>query len=364
MFFSIRSLPSILFFFFLPFFALAVAAHGALSVTLAWAPNPEPDIAGYRLYYGTISHSYPLYVETSATTATVSNLMEGATFFFAVTAYNNAGLESAFSSEVSYLVPGQIASFLVNVSTRAFVQTGDSAMIGGFIITGDAPKKVALRAIGPSLANAGVSQTLSDPTLDLVDSTGSVIASNDDWRTESVNLKALGLAPTDDRESALVTTLPAGAYSAIVRGKGDAVGVSLVEVYDLDYNTGRIANISTRARVETGGNVMIGGFILAGTDPSSVIVRAIGPSLALAGVSDPLLDPALDLYDANGTLISTNDNWRSTQESQIIATTVPPTDDREAAIVATLPPGAYSAIVRGANDTSGVALFEVYALGL
>ena len=235
-------------------------------------------------------------------------------------------------------------------------------MIGGFILTADAPKKVALRAIGPSLASAGVSQVLADPTLDLLDSSGTVIASNDDWQTGGVDLVALGLAPTDDREWTLVATLPAGAYNAVVRGKDDAVGVALVELYDLDMDNGGVANISTRARVETGEDVLIGGFILVGTDPSQVIVRAIGPSLASAGVPDPLLDPVLELHDADGSLIFTNDNWRSDQESQIIDSTLPPTDDREAAIVATLPPGAYSAIIHGANDSTGVALFEVYAL--
>ena len=219
-----------------------------------------------------------------------------------------------------------------------------------------------MRAIGPSLSNAGVGQVLPDPTLDLLDSSGAVIASNDDWRTGGVDLAGLGLAPTDDRESALIATLPAGAYSAVVRGKDDAVGVALVELYDLDLNNGGIANISTRAQVEMGEDVLIGGFILVGTDPSQVIVRAIGPSLASAGVLDPLLDPVLELHDADGSLIFMNDNWRSDQESQVIDSTLPPADDREAAIVATLPPGAYSAIVMGVNGSSGVALFEVYAL--
>ena len=337
-------------------------AEGAQSVTLAWDSNPESDITGYRLYYGTTSGSYRRYVATSTTTATAANLIEGTTYYFAVTAINAAGLESAFSTEVSYLVPGQIASFLVNVSTRALVQTGELVLIGGFILTTDAPKKIAVRAIGPSLADVGVSQPLQDPMLDVVDSSGTVIASNDDWRTGGEDLIPLGLAPPDDRESALITTLSAGAYSAIVGGKADTVGVALVEVYDLDMNNGRVVNISARARVETGDNVMVGGFILAGTNPSSVIARALGPSLAVSGVSDPLLDPLLELYDANGSLIFMNNNWRSDQESEIIATTVPPTDDREAAIVVTLPAGAYSGIVRGANGSSGVALFEVYAL--
>lgn len=235
-------------------------------------------------------------------------------------------------------------------------------MIGGFILTTDSPKKVALRAVGPSLSSAGVSQVLADPALELLDSSGSVIASNDDWRSGGADLVALGLAPTDDRESALVATLPSGAYSVVVRGKDETVGVGLVELYDLDLNGGGVANISTRAQVEAGEDVLIGGFILAGMGPSQVIVRAIGPSLSAAGVPDPLVDPELALHDANGSLIFTNDNWRSDQESQIIDSTLPPADDREAAIVAILPPGAYSAIVRGANGSSGVALFEVYAL--
>jgi Fibronectin type III domain len=359
---SVRSLPSILLVFLLLLVAFAAGAKGAESVTLAWDSNPEPDIAGYRLYSGKTSHSYRQYVDTSTTQATVSNLVEGTTYFFAVTAFDTAGLESAFSNEISYSVPGEILSFLGNVSSRTLVQTGDFAMIGGFILLADSPKEVVLRAIGPSLSNAGVSQVLADPTLDLLDSSGTVVASNDDWRTGGLDLVALGLAPTDDRESALIATLPGGAYSAIVRGKDDAVGVALVELYDLDMNNGRIANISTRARVETGEDVLIGGFILTGTDPAQVIVRAIGPSLASAGVMDPLLDPVLELHDADGSLIFTNDNWRSDQESQIIDTTLPPADDREAAIVVTLPPGAYSAIVRGVNDSAGVALFEVYAL--
>jgi hypothetical protein len=234
-------------------------------------------------------------------------------------------------------------------------------MIGGFIIDGVVGKKVALRAIGPSLTAAGVIGALADPFLQLVDSTGTVLASNDSWNVPGQEIESYGLAPTDPREAALVATLVPGGYSAIVSGKG-ASGVGLFELYDLDADKGRVANISTRSRVETGDNVMIGGFILTGTTPNQVIVRAIGPSLLARGVSDALLDPTLELYDSNGNLLGFNDNWRTTQESEIIATTVAPTDEREAAIVATLPPGAYSSVVHGANDTTGVALVEVYAL--
>jgi hypothetical protein len=349
-------------FLLLPILGFAAAANGASSVTLAWNANSEPDLAGYRLYVGRASHAYHQFVESSSTTATVSNLIEGTTYFFAVTAYNTAGAESGFSAEVSYAVPGEVTAFLANVSSRAFVQTGDLAMIGGFIVSGNTAKKVALRALGPSLADAGVSPVLLDPNLEVVDSSGVVIGSNDDWRNGGGDLVAYGLDPVDDREAGLITTLPGGAYTVIVRGKDATVGVGLVEIFDLDPGSGRVANISTRARVEVGDGALIGGFILGGTVPSQVIVRANGPSLAAAGISDPLLDPTLELYDINGSLIFTNDNWRSDQESQIIATALPPSDDREAAIVATLSPGAYSAVVRGVNDTTGVALFEVYDL--
>ena len=188
------------------------------------------------------------------------------------------------------------------------------------------------------------------------------MASNDDWNFPGEEVSALGLAPSDPREAALVATLSPGPYSAIVSGNGSTTGVALFELYDLDPATSRIANISTRARVEAGDKVMIAGFILSSTAPTALIVRALGPSLAPQGVTDALLDPALEIYDGNGTLLSSNDNWRTDQEAEIIATTVPPTDDREAAIVATLPPGAYSAVIQGANGASGVALFEVYAL--
>ena len=223
-------------------------------------------------------------------------------------------------------------------------------------------KKVALRAIGPSLGAAGVADALADPFLQLLDSNGSIVASNDDWNFPGEEVSALGLAPSDPREAALVATLSPGAYTAIVSGNGSTTGVALFELYDLAPATSRIANISTRGRVESGDKVMIGGFILGSTTPTEMIVRAIGPSLVPSGVMDALLDPTLEIYDSNGTLLSSNDNWRTDQEAEIIASTVPPTDDREAAIVATLPPGAYSAVIQGANGATGVALFEVYAL--
>jgi hypothetical protein len=246
---------------------------------------------------------------------------------------------------------------LGNISTRVIVETGDKVLIGGFIVTGTQPKKVIMRAIGPSLSLIGV---LANPFLELDDASG-VIASNDNWRTDQEQeIIATGVAPTNDLESAIVMTLNPGSYTAIVKGATGGSGIALVEVYDLDRSVdSKLANISTRGLVETGDNVLIGGFIVLGGNAANVILRALGPSLRVAG---SLADPVLELHDGNGTIIISNDDWRSDQESEILATGIPPTDDAESAIVATLPPGLYTAIVRGKNDATGVALVEVYQL--
>lgn len=251
---------------------------------------------------------------------------------------------------------------LLNVSTRVGVQSGTSVMIGGFIITGDLPKQVVLRAIGPSLAEAGVTDALSDPVLELYDSAGTLVAQNDNVSSLAPDRIPTGLKPVDGHESLISATLAEGVYTAVLRGANGATGVGLIELYDLDPASSQIINISTRGQVNLGGDAMIGGFIIGGDEPTSVIVRAIGPSLAAANIPNPLPDPALELYDGNGSLIFSNDNWRSSQADQIINTGLAPTDDRESAIVATLEPGNYTALVRDAAAAQGVALVEVYNL--
>jgi hypothetical protein len=251
---------------------------------------------------------------------------------------------------------------LANISTRLRVETGDNVLIGGFIITGTQDKKVIIRAIGPSLP---VPDALADPFLELHDGSGALLDSNDNW-VDSPNKQAIidsTIPPSNDLESAIVATLPANssAYTAIVRGVNNTTGVGLVEVYDLDRSVdSKLANISTRGLVQTGDNVMIGGFIVLGSSSQKVIVRAIGPSLPVSGA---LTDPTLELHDGNGALLESNDNWVDSANKQaIIDSTIPPSNDLESAIVATLAPGNYTAIVRGVNDTTGVALVEVYAL--
>jgi hypothetical protein len=254
------------------------------------------------------------------------------------------------------------APLLKNISTRGYVGTGDNVLIGGLIIGGTSSREVLIRAVGGSLAGLGVAQALRDPVIELYHGS-TLIARNDDWGDGFgyEPIRWSGFAPADDLESAVLTRLEPGNYTAIVHGFGDATGVALIEAYDLEVNPGtELLNISTRGQVQTGDNVMIGGFILGGTSPTRVVVRAIGPSLTERGVSSPLQDPTLDLHNSEGTRIASNDNWRSDDESGIVGTGIAPHDDREAALVATLPPSGYTAIVRGANQTRGVALVEVY----
>lgn len=248
---------------------------------------------------------------------------------------------------------------LANIATRLRVQTGDNAMIGGFIITGTRPKTVIIRGIGPSLPVPGA---LADPIIYLYDATGAPIDSNDNWNYAPNRQQIVdsGLAPTNELESAFLGTFNPGAYTVVVRGGNDASGIGLFEVYDLDRTVdSKLANISTRGLVQPGNNVMIGGFIVQGVDSQKVIVRAMGPSLPLSGA---LANPKLELHDGNGALFAANDDWRTDQEAEIIATGIAPANNLESALVRTLPPGNYTAIVAGVNDTTGVALVEVYAL--
>ncbi|PYK12591.1 MAG: hypothetical protein DME65_03795, partial [Verrucomicrobia bacterium] len=208
-------------------------------------------------------------------------------------------------------------STLGNISTRAFVQTGDNVVIGGFIVQGAERKKVVIRAIGPELTQHGVPNALANPTLELHDHTGALIASNDNWGTTIIGgiitmnqvaaIRASGYAPSDLRESAMIVNLPPGSYTAIVRGVANMTGVALVEVYDLSPAPNSIlGNISTRSFVQTGDNVMIGGVIVQGTQSRRVILRAIGPELTQYGVPDILADPTLELHDSTGALIASN----------------------------------------------------------
>jgi hypothetical protein len=262
---------------------------------------------------------------------------------------------------------------LLNISTRMEVLTGDRVLIAGFIVTGTQSKKIMVRGIGPSLPVPG---PLVDPTLELHQGSAT-IASNDNWKindatgqSQQAEIVATGLPPNDDLESAILVTVNPGSYTAILAGKNGGTGIGLVEVYDLAQSAdARLANISSRGFVDVGDNVMIGGLTVGGPTGQSgrVLVRALGPSLTNAGVSDELSNPELELHDSNGGIIASNDDWKlrpdgSSQEAEIQATNLPPSNDLESALVRILPPGAYTAIVRGHDSATGIGLVEAYNL--
>jgi len=252
---------------------------------------------------------------------------------------------------------------LANVSTRLFVDTGDNVLFGGFIITGTQPKKVVIRALGPSVPLAGV---LANPILELHGPPPFATITNDNWRSDQeAALLAAGVAPSNDLESAIVATLPANGagYTAIIRGVNNGTGIGLLEAYDLDTAAdSKLANISTRGLVQTGDNVLIAGTIVFGQTTQKVIIRALGPSLSVPG---KLADPTLELHDGNGTIIDANDNWVDSPNKQaILDSTIPPPSNSESAIVYTFFSGGaqYTAIVRGVNNTTGIAVVEIYTL--
>jgi len=253
---------------------------------------------------------------------------------------------------------------LTNISTRLRVLTGSNLLIGGFIVTGTDNKKLVLRALGPTLSNFGIADALQDPIIELHDVGGALIVSNDNWKdTQQAEISATGLAPPNDLESAILHTFAPGSYTAIVRGKGATTGTALVEAYDVDQMVNaHLTNISTRGFVDVDNAVMIAGFVVSAGGSVNVVMRALGPTLTQFGVANALQDPTLALFDANGTLVYSNNNWKDSQQAAIQATGLAPPDDRESAIQRTLTPGNYTIIERGNNNTTGVGLIEVYKI--
>jgi len=263
--------------------------------------------------------------------------------------------------------PSPSGSHFANISTRMDVGTGNNVMIAGFIVSGSQSKTIIVRALGPTLGSYGVANALNDPMLELHDSSGATIATNDDWQTgsQASQISGSGYAPTNSNEPAVIATLPAGAYTAIVRGYNNSTGVALVEVYELDTLSTRLSSISTRGWVGTDQNVLIGGLIINGSTSKKLIVRAVGPSLASPpfSVSGTLSNPTLELHDSSGNLLASNDDWGSgTQAAAISASGYQPSNARESAIIAILASGNYTAIVRGVNNSTGIALVDAYDL--
>ncbi|MEN3369608.1 MAG: hypothetical protein V7609_1751 [Verrucomicrobiota bacterium] len=261
-------------------------------------------------------------------------------------------------------LPPPAPSNFLNVASRLFVDTGERVSIVGFIITGDVSKKVLLRGLGPSLVANNVPTVLDNPVLTLFNDAQNVVMSNDDWQQspQATEIMNSGLAPKNQRESAILMSLPPGHYTAVLAGNNGGTGNGIVEAYDLDTAANStFANLSTRGYVGGGDNVMIAGLIIGNGDSPLIVLRAIGPTLTSAGIMNPLLDPTLELFDGNGVSIGFNDNWKLPQLQAVRGTKLDPTDDRESAIVNLfLTPGNYTAIVRGKGDSTGVALVEAY----
>jgi hypothetical protein len=252
----------------------------------------------------------------------------------------------------------------VNIAGRTLTQTGDKVGLAGFIISGSGTKRIMARAIGPSLT---VNGKLQDPNLEIHDDKGSPPLTNDNWRsTQEGEIQQTGLAPTDDRESAIVKRLPAGTYTAIIRGADNSPGIGVIQIYDLSTSDpAELGNLSVRADVQTGDNVLFDGLILQGGIPKRVLFRAMGPSIQINGMPVPgtLQNPTLELHSGNGTLLFSNDDWHDAPNAaEIQATGLAPPDNRESAILMTLVPGNYTTIVRGKNGTTGIALAEAYKL--
>ena len=326
---------------------------------------------------GPVLASAELYDPASGTWTPTGSLISARTYHSAALLPNGKvliaggydGSNNILSSAELYVGPSAPPA-LLNIATRMRVLTDDRVLIGGFIITGTELKRVLIRGVGPSLNGVGV--TLSDPTLELHQGS-TTLAANDNWKTrangssQQADIEATTIAPVNDLEPAILVTLSPGAYTAILAGNKGGTGVGLVEVYDLGQGANsQLANISTRGFVDTGDNVMIGGLIVGGGSggTAKVLVRALGPSVPVAGA---LADPTLELHDGSGALIASNDNWKtrpdgSSQQAEIEATTLQPGNDLDSALVRTLSPGNYTAIVRGTNNNTGVGLVETYNL--
>jgi pectin methylesterase-like acyl-CoA thioesterase len=336
------------------------------------AGDPLPDLNQDGKPDGRVSWSDPMTAEQAAN-YTVQNIFGPVDFWNAatqpevsVTAYESQG--EPWNPDIQLLSmpakPGAKPQ-LLNISTRLALGNGHPVGIGGFIITGTEPKKVIVRAIGPSLSASGLENVLADPVLEIHGGPGNtLIAMNDNWRRDPVSvaeLEAVGMEPTRWRESAKVATLPPGAYTAVVAGKNGTTGTAVVEVYDGDLKAdSQLANISTLGFVGAEDDVLIGGFVV-GTGLAEVVVRALGPSLAQFDVADPIADPTLELHDGNGS-VTTNDDWQTGDDVDSIPASLQPPDPRESALHLSLPPGNYTAVVRGKSGAVGMALVEAYNL--
>lgn len=347
------------------------ANQGSTHFQVTWSGNDAgAGITSYTIYVSENGGAFRVWLENTTLTSAFYDATPNASVAFYSVARDGAGNVETAPASPEATVVSTPSGQLLNIATRLRVQTGDNVLIGGFIITGTDAKKVLIRGIGPSLANFGITNALGDTTLELYQGS-TLLASNDNWKIRSdgssqqAEIEATTIPPSNDLESAILRSLAPGAYTAVLRGKNNLTGIGVVESYDLDQAANsKLANIATRGFVDINENVMIGGLIVGGHNGSGarVLVRAIGPSLTAFGVPGALSDPMVELRDGNGSKVAENDDWKSTQQTEIQATTLAPTNDLESAVLTALPAGNFTAIVRGFNNTTGVALVEVYNL--
>ena len=342
------------------------------AIDWVWYPGPPPYTAYHSVTAGTPTAPNPALFDSgvhSSSHAFTHTFPTAGTFPYYCQIHGNMmrGTVIVTAAPSPTPTPGGPPSTLGNISTRLRVLSGDNALIGGMIATGTAGKKVIIRAIGPSLSPFGVPGALANPTLDLFQGS-TLLFSNDDWNnsTQQAEIASSGLAPSNTLESAIIWTLTPGQnYTAVVRGKNGTTGIGVVEAFDLDQAAAsKLGNISTRGFVDVDDNVMIAGLIAGPSNGTSlkILVRALGPTLSDFGVPGALANPTLDLVNSSGTVIRSNDNWKDDpqQRAQIEAAGLAPAHDEEAALVETVAPGAYTAVVRGSGGTTGVGLVEAY----
>jgi hypothetical protein len=310
----------------------------------------------WKVYSGPAGASFG-NADQAATSVTIN---APGTYTFMLSA--DDGVHAVAYDAIVVRVTGRDA--LANLSTRVQVGAGNNAAIAGLIVTGNSLKQIVVRGLGPSLAAAGVQGALIDPVIELYDASGNLLLSNNDWQeSQAQALRDANLAPSNDFESAILATLAPGAYTVVLRGNASATGIGLVEVYDLQTSaSSKLGNLSTRGLVGAAQNVMIGGTIVTGQVNARIVFRALGPTMTSVGIANAMSDPQLDLFDGNGASISSNNNWKDSQEAAIVSTGLAPGNDLESAIVIDLVPGNYTAVVTGVNGATGVALVEAYHL--
>jgi hypothetical protein len=327
-----------------PSVALTASSSSGLAVTLTSATPSVCTVAG-----------------------SIATLLAAGTCTIDADQAGDADFNAAPQVPQSFTVSAGDPPRLANISTRLDVLTGNNVMIAGFIIGGSAPKTVAITATGPSLVPFGITDPLPNPTLTLVrQSDHAVIATNDNWQTDpnASLLQSTGFAPTDPHEAGLYATLPPGAYTAIVQDAAGNTGVSVAGVFEIDHPEVPLINISTRGFVQGGNNVMIAGLIVQGSGPQKVVITATGPSLVPFGITNPLANPTLTLVrQSDHSIIATNDDWQTNANAaQISASGFAPTDPHESALLVTLDPGAYTAIVQDAGGGTGVSVVGVFTV--